>query len=86
MLFPGKVTYYGTVGSSTVQVFALPPEGGSHSSNSFIRRDGTVVSLSEDRLHRWGMRRDCKGDMVTQNILRIFSKTAPKGAYTEFEI
>ena len=66
---PYKVTHYRTVGSSTVQVFALPPEGGSCSSNSSIRRDGTVVSPLEDRLRRRGMRRDCKGDVVTQNIL-----------------
>ena len=34
-------------------------------------RDGTVVSPSEDGLHRWGTRRDCKGDMeYSPNILR----------------
>ena len=34
-------------------------------------RDGTVVSPSEDRLHRRGTRRDCKGDMeYSLNILR----------------
>ena len=47
-------------------------ESGSHSSASrSIRRDGTVVSPSEDGLCRRGTRRDCKGDMeYSPNILR----------------
>ena len=49
-------------------------------------RDGTVVSLSEDGLRRRGIRRDCKGDVETQNILRIFSETAQQGAYMTFEV
>ena len=44
-----------------------------------------MVSLSEDGLCRRGMRRDCKGDVVTRNILQIFSETAPKGAYMIFQ-
>ena len=47
-IFPCKVPHYRTVGSSTVQASTLPPESSSYSSLSFIRRDGTVVSLSED--------------------------------------
>ena len=35
------------------------------------KRDGTVVSLSEDRLRRRGTRRDCKGDVeYSLNILQ----------------
>ena len=60
-------------------VHALLPEGGSHSSHCSIRRDGTVVSPSEDGLHRQGTRRDCKGDVVTWNILRIFLDKSPEG-------
>ena len=47
-------------------------ESGSRSSACHsIRRDGTVVSLSEDGLRRRGMRRDCKGDVeYSPNILR----------------
>ena len=55
-------------------------ESGSRSSACrSIRRDGTVVSPSEDGLRRRGTRRDCKGDVETQNILRIFSETAQSG-------
>ena len=78
-IFLRKVSQHETVGSSTVQRLSIMEGGFRSSACHSIRRDGTVVSPSEDGLHRWGTRRDCKGDVVTQNILRIFSENSPAG-------
>ena len=62
-IFLRKVSQHETVGSSTVQCLSIMESGSCSSAYRSIRRDGTVVSLSEDRLRRRGMRRDCKGDV-----------------------
>ena len=69
-IFPSRVFQHGTNGSPIMSQLSHM-ESSSHSSVCHsIRRDGTVVSPSEDGLHRWGMRRDCKGDVeYSLNIL-----------------
>ena len=85
-IFPSKVFQHGTMVSSFIERLSHMESGSRSSACCPIRRDGTVVSLSEDGLCRRGTRRDCKGDMGTWNILQIFSKTAQQGVYMLFEV
>ena len=85
-IFVRKVFQHGTMVSSFIERLFHMESGSRSSACRSIRRDRTVVSPSEDGLRRRGTRRDCKGDVETWNILRIFSKTAQQGAYMWFEV
>ena len=85
-IFAYKMFQHGTMVSSFMEQLSHMESGSRSSACRSIRRDGTVVSPSEDGLRRRGTRRDCKGDVETQNILQIFSETAQQGAYMKFEV